>query len=70
MINNDYSREESLDVFAPGGNLRSYCGSYTDRQRRFEVRESRRRGNWSFVNLPTAFLWTEENLITVTEYEY
>ena len=70
LINNDYSREDLLDVFAACGDDRAYCGCYTDRGRRFEVRELRRRGNWSFINLPTAFLWVENNPTTVFEYEY
>lgn len=56
--------------YVPCGDFRSYVGCYTDRQRRFEVRALRRRGNWFILEVPTVALWTEDEPVTVYEYEY
>ena len=51
--------------FAPvsPGRSNQYRGVLANRQTRFDARSDRRYGDWSFLELPTAMLWLDSELL-------
>ena len=45
------------------GRSNQYRGALAKRQTRFDARSDRRYGNWSFLELPTAMLWLDSELL-------